>query len=73
MRGCWLIDELLALKRQSKENHLKEVDASLVDYARHWADYYTERVGTFRPEHEKTSSETLDSILFDMVMLHTKH
>ena len=67
------IQELLALKKASKENDLKEVDASLVEYARHWADYYTERVGTFRPEHDKTSSEALDSILFDMVMLNTNH
>lgn len=67
------IQELLALKKASKENDLKEVEASLVEYARHWADYYTERVGTFRPEHDKTSSEALDSILFDMVMLNTNH
>ena len=66
------IDELLALKRQSKENDLKEVDSNLVEYARHWADYYMERVGTFRPEHEKTSSDALDSILFDMVQTHSK-
>lgn len=67
------IQELLALKKASKENDLKEVDSSLVEYARHWAEFYTERVGTFRPEHEKTFSEALDSILFDMVMLNTNH
>ncbi len=61
------IDELVALKRQSKENDLKEVDPELVEYARHWADHYTERIGTFRPELEKASSEALDAILFDMV------
>lgn len=67
------IQELLALKKASKENDLKEVDSSLVEYARHWAEFYTERVGTFRPEHDKTSSEALDSILFDMVTLNTSH
>ncbi len=61
------IDELVALKRQSKENDLKEVDPELVEYARYWADHYTERIGTFRPELEKASSEALDAILFDFV------
>ena len=64
------IQELLALKKASKENDLKEVDSDLVEYARHWADYYSERIGTYRPEHEKTSSDALDAILFDMVMSH---
>ncbi len=61
------IDELVALKRQSKENDLKEVDPELVEYARHWADHYTERIGAFRPELEKASSEALDAILYDFV------
>ena len=65
------IQELLVLKKASKENDLKEVNPDLVEYARHWADYYSERVSTFRPEHEKTSSEALDSILFDMIMSHS--
>ena len=60
------IVELLELKRQSKENDLKEVDSRLVEYARLGADYYSEHVGTFRPEHEKTSSDALDAILFDI-------
>ena len=64
------IDELVALKRQSKENDLKEVDPELVEYARHWADHYTECIGTFRPELEKASSDALDAILFDFVDIH---
>ena len=47
------------------------VDESLVQYARLWADYYNERVGTFRPEESKASSEALDSILYDMVHKHS--
>ena len=66
------INELLALKRQSKENNLKEVNPGLVEYARHWADYYTDNIKLFRPELNHPSSEALDSILFDMVQLHTK-
>ena len=48
-----------------------KVDESLVQYARLWADYYNERVGTFRPEESKASSEALDSILYDMVHKHS--
>ncbi len=66
------IQELLALKKASKENDLKEVNSDLVEYARHWADYYSERVGTFRPEREKTSSDALDAVLFDMIQVHSK-
>jgi len=66
------INELLALKRQSKENDLKEVDPGLVEYARHWADYYTDNIKLFRPELNRPSSEALDSILFDMVRVHIK-
>ena len=66
------IQELLALKKASKENDLKEVNSDLVEYARHWADYYSERVGTLRPEREKTSSDALDAVLFDMIQVHSK-
>ena len=64
------INELLALKRQSKENDLKEVDSGLVEYARHWADHFEQTISSFRPELPHASSEALDTILFDMVQAH---
>ena len=65
------IEALVELKREGKECDMLAVDESLVKYARHWADYYNERVGTFRPEESKVSSEALDSILYDMVHKHS--
>jgi len=64
------IDGLLALKRQSKENDLKEVDADLVEYARHWAEHFEQTISSFRPEigHYDNSSE-LDSLLRKMVLV----
>lgn len=64
------IDGLLALKRQSKENDLKEVDADLVEYARHWAEHFEQTISSFRPEigHYDNSSE-LDGLLRKMVLL----
>ena len=62
------IDELIRLKKSGKEHDIKVVDNTLMQYARHWADYFTERVETFRPERNDASSEVLDSILYDMVM-----
>ena len=43
------------------------VDNSLVEFARHWADYYNEKIGSFRPEQNEASTEVLDAILYDMV------
>jgi len=64
------IDGLLALKRQSKENDLKEVNADLVEYARHWAEHFEQTISSFRPEigHYDDSSE-LDSLLRKMVLV----
>ena len=45
------------------------VEESLVNYARHWADYYNEAIGSFRPELKAGAAEALDSILYDMVTL----
>lgn len=63
------INELLTLKRQSKENDLKEVDADLVEYARHWAEHFEQTISSFRPElsHNDNSSQ-LDGLLREMVM-----
>lgn len=65
-----LIDELISIKRGEKECDMLVVDEKLVQYARYWADYYNERVSTFRPEQNEASTKALDAILFDMVQLH---
>ena len=63
------IDGLIALKRQSKENDLKEVDADLVEYACHWAEHFEQTISSFRPEiiHNDNSAQ-LDGLLREMVM-----
>lgn len=62
------IEELIAIKQSGEECDMKVVDEELVKYARHWADYYNERIESFRPELEPVSTEALDKILYDMVM-----
>ena len=63
------IENLIALKRQSKENDNKEVDAKLVDYARGLAEHFEQTIPDFRPElnHAGDSSD-LDGLLKEMVM-----
>jgi len=61
------IHELIRIKKSGKEHDMLVVDNILVEYARKWADYYNERVGSLRPEQDNVSIETLDSILYDMV------
>ena len=63
------IGNLIALKRQSKENDNKEVDAELVDYARGLAEHFEQTIPDFRPElnHAGDSSD-LDGLLKEMVM-----
>ena len=53
------IKKMIRFKREGKECDMLAVDESLVQYARLWAEYYNERVGTFRPEESKASSEAL--------------
>lgn len=65
------VEELIELKREGKECDMLAVDESLVQYTRLWADYYNERVGTFRPEESEVLPEALDSILYDMVHKHS--
>lgn len=63
------INELLVLKRQSKENDLKEVDSDLVEYARHWADHFEQTISSFRPEMiHADNAPQLDALLRDMVV-----
>ena len=65
------VEELIEPKREGKECDMLAVDESFVKFARYWASYYNERVGSFRPEESKVSSEALDSILYDMVHKHS--
>ena len=53
------IKKMIRFKREGKVCDMLAVDESLVQYARLWAEYYNERVGTFRPEESKASSEAL--------------
>ena len=62
-----MIDKLVRLKKGGTERDMQAVPNELVDYARNLANYYNERVETFRPELEMVSSEALDALLFDMV------
>ena len=62
------IDELIRLKKSGKEHDMLTVGDSLVDYARHLADYYNGIIDSFRPELNRTSTDALNSILYDMVM-----
>ncbi len=61
------IDELILLKKSGKECDMLVAAPDLVEYARQLATYYNERVGSFRPEWDKASSEALDKLLYDMV------
>ena len=63
------IEALIALKRQTKQNDNLEVDASLVEYARHLADHFEQTIPDFRPEISHTGDTSdLDSLLGEMVM-----
>ena len=62
-----MIDELLRLKKNGAECDMLAVPNELVEYARNMANYYNERIETFRPQMEKASYDVLDAILLDMV------
>lgn len=61
------IEELIRLKKSGEEHGLHVVDSDLMEYARHWADYYTQKVEDIRPERKQSSTEVLDALLYDMV------
>lgn len=67
------IDGLIQIKKSGKECDTHLVDNALMEYAIHWADYYTERVGTFRPEVSHAPVEKLDSILYDIAVSKSIH
>ena len=63
------IEALIALKRQSKGNDNKEVDADLVDYAHKLAERFEQTIPDFRPEISHTGdSSDLDALLREMVL-----
>ncbi len=63
------INELIALKRQTKQNDNLEVDASLVEYARHLADHCEKTISSYRPDINHTgNSSDLDRLLRNFVM-----
>ena len=61
------VEELVNIKKTGEGSDMLTVDDNLVEYARHWADYYNDKVGTFRPEHKDVSADALDAILYEMV------
>ena len=66
------IEDLIKIKKSGKEHDMLAVEESLVNYARHWADYYNETIGSFRPELNTGPAEALDAILYDMVFANKK-
>jgi predicted nucleotidyltransferase len=66
---CYKINELLALKKKSKENDQKEVDTELVEYAKRWADYYEQKMKSFYPEKNIIKDiGDLDNILREFII-----
>ncbi len=65
------IEELIQIKRGDKECDITVADESLMAYARHWDEYFNEKIDSFRPELDNVSTDALDSILFDMVILYS--
>lgn len=62
------INELLDLKKKSKENDKKEVEAELVEYAKYWADYYEQKMKYYYPEKNVvTDMKGLDDIMINLL------
>lgn len=62
------IDELVILKKSGSEKDTSVIDTELLKYTQHWAEYYTSLVKENRTEKIPPSTETLDAILYQMVM-----
>ena len=63
------IDELILRKRQSKGNDNLEVDAQLVDYAHHLAEYFEQTISSFRPDmNQDDNAPNLDALLQEMIL-----
>ena len=63
------IEDLILLKKDGEEHDMLVVDKGLIEYARYWAEYFVEHIGSFRPETTHASTSELDSILYDTVLL----
>ena len=65
------INNLLDLKKKSKENDKKEVEAELVEYAKYWADYYEQKMKDFHPEKNViTDTKDLDDIMINQLVVY---
>lgn len=62
------IDKLIEKKRQSKESDKDEVGEPLMSYSKNLADYYSEIVGTYRPEMNLSKDATpLNQLMVEIV------
>ena len=67
---CDKINNLLDLKKKSKENDKKEVDVELIEYAKYWADYYEQKMKYFHPEKNVvTDTKDLDDIMIKQLVI----
>lgn len=65
------INNLLDLKKKSKENDKKEVESELVEYAKYWADYYEQKMKDFHPEKNViTDTKDLDDIMINQLVVY---
>jgi len=62
------IDELINLKKSSKEHDKMIVSHRIVSFSKELDAYYNNTIGQFRPEINKSSADALDSILYDYVL-----
>ena len=60
------IKELVRLKKTGEEHDMKAVDYELMTYAHSLADYYSNSIGSFRPDLVKRDTGVLDTLLYDM-------
>ena len=62
------IERLLEIKKKSKECDMSVVDGTLLEYARQLANHFNETIKDYRPETDKSPTDALDRLLYDMVM-----
>lgn len=60
---------LIEIKRDGRECDINIIDKNVLDYTQQLACYYNGILDTFRPEQECPSTETLDTMLYDMVKM----
>lgn len=62
------IDELIESKKSGKESDIIFADKSVVEYAHKIDEYYNGTINSFRPGHTDMVADSLDKILYDMVL-----